>query len=106
MSTKRYTSYGSNKWGIVDGELSTYEDRYTEKSTGSKLVSAVGLIIITAILIFAFKWFAGAALAAGVVYPRKELDAYEAEENSDKNFAVLVIFPLVLVALVFSFILA
>jgi hypothetical protein len=67
MSTKRYTSYRSNKWGIVDGELSTYETRYTEKSTGSKLVSLIGLILVIIVIVFCVKWLASAALVAAIV---------------------------------------
>jgi hypothetical protein len=80
MSTKRYTSYGSNKWGIVDGELSTYEDRYTEKRTGSKLGAVIGLILVILVIVFCVKWFASAALVAAIV-PGNPFD--EGQQDDD-----------------------
>lgn len=85
MSAKRYTSSGANKWGIIDGSLSTYEDRYTEKSTGSKIVAIVGLVIILVIVIFCLKWFVGAALAAAII-PGNPFD-----ETDDNDWSLLLI---------------
>jgi hypothetical protein len=105
MSTKRYTSYGSNKWGIVDGGLSTYEDRYIEKSTGSKLVSIIGLLIVIAVIIFCVKWFASAALVAAIV-PGNPFDESQKDDDLWRIILGIIGVIVLLVGLPLSFILA
>lgn len=53
MSKIRYTSAGTNKWGLVQGEQIEYEFSNVRTSNlAARLQALAGLLIIAAIVIF------------------------------------------------------